>query len=304
MITVKNVIRTALLLALFSAPLCAPAYAKDDAPRLRVRADKKTIFIGDRIRYEIEASSPEGLEILMPSFKNDKIGDFEIKDSGQEKKTGFFGKRSISNWYSITIYSPGKQVIPQAEVRYRKKGAKDWSILKTLAVNINVESVLAKTSPAPSDIRDIKGPFGFFEINWWFVGAFIIFISAPALFIIRRMRRVVPERLPHETALEELERARGDLLKGGGVKEFYVGVSDCIRRYIERAFALKAPEMTTEEFLNSLKDAGQLAAGQKGLLREFLSACDLVKFAKYAPSKTEVESLYDTAKKFVEETKG
>lgn len=300
----KNGIRIALSLALFSGLLCALAYAKDDAPRLRVRTDKKTIFIGDRIRYEIEAIYPEGLEILMPSFKDDKIGDFEIKDAGFKKKAGFFGKCSISNWYSVTIYSPGKQVIPQVEIRYRKINAKDWSILKTLAVNINVESILAKTNPSAADIRDVKGPFGFFEINWWFVGALIIFISGLVIFIIKKARHVAPERLPHETALEELESARSNLLKGGDVKEFYVGVSDCIRRYIERAFKLKAPEMTTEEFLNSLKNARELTVEQKGLLKEFLNACDLVKFAKHAPSKAETESLYDTAKKFVEETKG
>ena len=300
----KKRIRIALLLALFSAPLCASAYANDDAPHLRVRADKKAIFIGDRIRYEIEVSFSEGLEILMPSFKDNKIGDFEIKDAGLKKKAGFFGKRSISNWYSITIYSPGKQVVPQQEVSFRKQNAKDWSTFKTLAVNINVGSILAETSPALSDIRDIKGPFGFFEINWWLVGALIIFMSVLTLFVIKKASAPAPERLPHETALEELETARNDLLKGGGVKEFYVGVSDCVRRYIERAFMLKAPEMTTEEFLNSLKDARELAAEQKGLLKEFLNACDLVKFAKYAPSKTEIESVYDTAKSFVEETKG
>jgi len=39
-------------------------------------------------------------------------------------------------------------------------------------------------------------------------------------------------------------------------------------------------------------------------MEEFLNACDLVKFAKYAPRKNETEAVFDGAKKFIEETKG
>ena len=278
------------------------SYAKDDAPRLRTTVDRKTILIGDRIRYTIEASYGESLDVPMPSFKDDKIGDFEIKDSGRRTKQGFFGMRSVSNWYSITIYSVGRQTIPEVEVKYRKAGAKDWASLKTAAINITVQSVIAKGS-APGDIRDVKGPFGYFEINWWLVSGLAVFLTVLLVVILKITRRPVPERLPHETALEELEAAKGDYAKTGDVKEFYVGASDCVRRYIERVFKLKAPEMTTEEFLNSLKDAGALTQEEKSLLREFLNACDLVKFAKYAPTKPEMESIYQTAKSFIEETK-
>ncbi|MDP3804044.1 MAG: hypothetical protein Q8Q87_00670 [Candidatus Omnitrophota bacterium] len=298
----KSRVRTTLSLILFICIFCGLSYAIDDSPRLRASADRKAIFIGDRIRYAIEASYGEAQEVLMPSFKDEKIGDFEIKDFGQIDRSGFFGKHSISNWYSITAYSPGRHAIPQVEVKYRNKNAKDYAILKTPAININVQSVMPKNNPS-ADIKDVKGPYGFFEINWRLVLGITFFLAVLVFFIIKKTRRLPPERLPHETALEELEGARSDFLKGGGVKEFYVGGADCIRRYIERAFTLKAPEMTTEEFLNSLKDAEALVMEQKTLLREFLNACDLVKFAKYAPTRMEIELLYDTAKRFIEETK-
>jgi len=149
---VRIIVRALILsVILLEGVACGKAFAKDDAPRLYANVDKKTIFIGDRIRYRIEASFREGIEIQAPSFKDDRIGDFEIKDSGLEKRSGIFGDKHLIYWHDITIYSVGKQVIPQVEVKYRKKGSRDWLILKTLAININVQSIMPKGSPAETD---------------------------------------------------------------------------------------------------------------------------------------------------------
>ena len=40
----------------------------------------------------------------------------------------------------------------------------------------------------------------------------------------------------------------------------------------------------------------------KALLEEFLSACDLVKFARFEPSQGELQGLLDTALRFIDET--
>lgn len=297
----KKIISLILLFAF--ALFCESVYAKENAPTVRTSVDRKTILIGDRIKYSISASCGKSMDISFPGFQDDKIGDFEVKESGRVTKKGFFDTRTITNWYSITAYSVGKHSIPEAEIRYRKKGSsEEWKSVKVKAVNIIVQSVLPGGS-TPADIKDIKGPIGFFEINWWIVGTILVVISAALLYLIRR-RRFVPVKLPHETAMEELESAHANFLRGGSAEDYYVSVSDCVRRYIERAFRLKAPEMTTEEFLNSLKDTSRLSLEQKGLLGEFLNACDLVKFAKYAPSRPEADTVFETAKKFIEETKG
>jgi len=280
---------------------CGALYAKEEVPAVRASVDRKTIFIGDRIKYSISVSCGKNMDISFPGFQDDKIGDFEVKESGRVMKNGFFGTRVITNWYSITVYSIGKHSIPAVEIRYRKKPSVEWKNIKVKAINIIVQSALPGGS-IPSDIRDVKGPIGFFEINWWVVAAVLVVISAVILYLIRR-KRFVPIKLPHETALEELERARANFLRDGNSEDYYASVSDCIRCYIERAFNLKAPEMTTEEFLNSLKETSALSLDQKGLLREFLNACDLVKFAKYAPSKPEADTVFETAGKFIEETK-
>lgn len=296
----KIISATILLFAL----LAAAAMAAADAPELRVAVDRRNILIGDRIRYDVEVRYRKGIDLAYPAFENNLMGDFEIKDSGARYTKGLFGSRLTRRWYLITSYSAGKRLIPPYEIRYRESGAKEWATLKSGLLYISVKSILAKV-PTKGDIKDIKGPLYFSNINWPMILLvfFVPGILLAVIFIYRKRRMAGPVKLPHETALEELEALAAFFARGGDLKEFHVGVSDCVRRYIERAFRLRAPEMTTEEFLYSSRESAALSAEQKGLLKDFLNACDLVKFAKYAPARNETEAVFTAAKKFVEETK-
>jgi hypothetical protein len=277
--------------------------AAKDPVAISQSVDKKTVLIGDRIKYTVQVKAPKGCDVQFPAFSDYKIGDFEIKDSGSRVRSRLFGGKVFQRWYSVAVYATGKQSIPQIDIKYRLKGQKGWAAKKTAAITVTVGSVLPAGQQL-ADIRDIKGPLGFRNVYWGILSlaiALALFLGITAI-VYGRLKRYVPVKLPHETALEELEAIRGQYLQGGGVKEFYVGVSDCVRHYIEHAFKLKAPEMTTEEFLDSLKDSPALTLDQKNLLKGFMSACDMVKFAKYTPSNVEAESVYTTAKNFIHET--
>ncbi len=109
---------------------------------------------------------------------------------------------------------------------------------------------------------------------------------------------------PWQKACEELEALiHSDLLAKGNMKEYYLRLSGIIRRYFEKQFSVKAPEMTTEEFLIHLKGSADLTAQQKDVLKEFLTSCDIVKFARYSPSTGEVERSTQFARRLIDETK-
>jgi hypothetical protein len=61
--------------------------------------------------------------------------------------------------------------------------------------------------------------------------------------------------------------------------------------------------MTTQEFLISLNNSPKLSSAHKDSLKNFMEACDLVKFAKHKPPIAGIDSSLATAKKFIEETK-
>ncbi len=114
----------------------------------------------------------------------------------------------------------------------------------------------------------------------------------------------VPELPAWEKAYQQLEALRREnLLDKGLFKEFFTRVADIARHYMENRFNIRAPHMTTEEFLYYLGITGHLNETQKTALKEFLNSCDMVKFAKYAPTIKEALENFDLAKRLVDDTR-
>ena len=107
---------------------------------------------------------------------------------------------------------------------------------------------------------------------------------------------VVPAHIRARHRLEAALRLLAD------PKLFCSEVSDIIRVYLEERFRFHAPDRTTEEFLVELQSTNLLAPDQKDSLRDFLEQCDLVKFARYEPTETELRSLHSSAYRLIDET--
>ncbi len=162
------------------------------------------------------------------------------------------------------------------------------------------------------DIREVKGPVNL-PPNLLFVYLFLIlFIIVSIILFIRffldkRKRGLSMDsktKSYYEIAYERLENLRKQNLPAlGKIKEYYIELSDIVRRYIEDRFLLRAPEMTTQEFLFSLKTSPDLKAEYQELLTTFLTSCDMVKFAKYVSNPKEIDESFKFAKRFIDETK-
>ena len=158
----------------------------------------------------------------------------------------------------------------------------------------------------PTDIRPIKAPVPIPNLWFWVSCAVVLLLLAAVAWWWWRKRQAqksapVPERIipPHEKARAKLREAL-DLLDQP--KPFCILISDTTRVYLEERFELHAPERTTEEFLEELQGSPVLTLDQKQTLGEFLAGCDLVKFARYEPGRAELEGVYQTALRLVEET--
>ena len=162
------------------------------------------------------------------------------------------------------------------------------------------------------DIRDVKPPVDlpvnpallYFVLMAGVIGAAIFILK----YLLKWTRQTkvsdVPPQSPWIVALQKLEALKKQNLPGlGSFKEYYTLLSDIVRRYMEDRFSIKAPEMTTQEFLWYLKKTGELTPQHKELLTDFLNSCDMVKFARYGPSSKEMEESFHSAKKLIEETR-
>jgi hypothetical protein len=80
---------------------------------------------------------------------------------------------------------------------------------------------------------------------------------------------------------------------------FSIRVSDVLRRYVTEQFDLPVTKQTSVEFLAALAKASPFSAEEKTLLEDFLSRCDLIKFARYDATSADSRLLLEEAVRFV-----
>ena len=165
----------------------------------------------------------------------------------------------------------------------------------------------ATNSLATADIRDIKAPVeiasGWFWL-WCLLGA--LGIALAAYFAWRHWQKLRAKTKPEEVIIPPHVRARRKLEQALRLiyepRPFCIAVSDALRAYLEEAFSLRAPERTTEEFLDELQSSASLSFSQKQLLGDFLMRCDLVKFARDEPTVDRLQELHASALRLIDET--
>ena len=290
----------------------AATAADDAAPASPVtlagRVEPDTVTIGSRFRYALEVAAPAGTEVVLAQ-PTERIGEFDIVDFGEMPPVERDGRRVLARWYTLVGWETGYKLIESPPVFHRDPGG-ERAPVPAIETVVTVESLLAQ-EPEAADLRPIKGPIAV-PVDWrpYWIAAGILALAVALAFALARLlgrgRRPAPAPPPrpaHEIAYERLARLRRQgLIERGAFKEYYSGLSDIVRAYVEQRFGLRAPEMTTEEFLLTSARDGALQGTHRTVLGGFLRESDLVKFARHLPTIDDSERAYQAARRFVDET--
>lgn len=121
--------------------------------------------------------------------------------------------------------------------------------------------------------------------------ALVALVVALVRYVARRVRE--HRMSPIERAWVELDRLIKKGLPGRGrYKDFYVELTMVVRRYIQRRYGIKAPHMTTEEFLRAAKPSDEL--------RVFLESADMIKFAGVEATPETADDATESARRYLE----
>ncbi|MEO5360312.1 MAG: hypothetical protein H7843_07660 [Nitrospirota bacterium] len=262
---------------------------------------KNTVAIGERFLYSIAVKNAKDVEFPVPDADNLTL----VKSTLVTR--GLFNNEYTMQ-YVMRGFVPGEYVLSGYRVKYKVAGiSKEQDVPP---VNVTIHSTLFDNDTL--EIAGIKGPeedTG--RRNLYFIIAAALLTAAVAALIYYLVKRrkgkkalPPPPRRAHETAYEALQRLKEkNLDKSGLIKEYFTELSSIVRYYIEDRFKLKAPEMTTEEFLFMVRGSEELSGAHKELLKDFLNRSDMVKFAKYGPSFDEIQGSFISARKFIDETR-
>jgi hypothetical protein len=251
------------------------------------------------------------MPVVLPA--NLDLGPFsELSRTLEEKDLGD-GKMSRAFNLSIAAYEPGSLEIPSVELTYFGPDGTVKSV-HTQPVPLTINSLIAN-EPEPK-LKDNAASMPVIQRDYLYVyiagglgaaalGAII------ALLVRRRMRNrkpaapQIPPRPAHEVAMEKLDRLGALLVEGGDLRPFTFGLSEAIREYLGGRFGFDSLEMTTEELVATLRRVPlETSRGVVGSeIEGWLSACDLVKFAKISPSPEQARGALETAIRMVEATR-
>ena len=280
-----------------------------------VKLEPTQPVIGDTLTLTIEVQAEKGVELLMPEF-GEALETFSIVDFVPRETIDDEGRTIATQKYRLQPPMSGSHAIPPILVEFvdRRTGQRaapdglDAYELLTDRIEFEVASVVPKDADA-----ELKPPLGKLPpleppptARWpWAVGVLLV-LAVLSPFAIRAFlswRRRARRRSAYEIARSRLDRLLAAPTDRANIGEFYVELSSIVRNYLEDRFELRAPELTTEEFLDSVQQAPVLSAAHQTLLRQFLRQADLVKFAGVKPMEEDIQSSIDAARRFLEETR-
>lgn len=277
-----------------------------------VSADKREMTAAEKLAFSIQAGHPEDIEPTFPD-PGDNLGDFKvIKFNDSAPKLADNRTIETRRDYTLEPFLPGTYEIPALDIIFTSNQDNSEETITTEPLTITVKSLLPEDMES-IEIRDISGPLG---LPRGF-GRVIVIVSILALtallgvcfWLLARRRSAArfeetKKISPHALAEMELRKLNEDrLVEKGMIKEFYYRISGILRRYIENRFGLKAPEQTTEEFLETLAWSDALRRQHKLLLKEFLNGCDMVKFAEHRPDRDDIQKTFDSCNEFITATR-
>ena len=288
----------------------AAAVVDPDAPTVAARADKTEAHVGDPIRISVVAVAKSGVPVNLPGTFD--LGPFSLlgRDETIEQNLGD-GRLRREFVFKVAAYEPGPVELPAIEVTYLGPTG-EVKTVRTAPLPIKIASLIAN-EPEPA-LKDAATTVSVMEENriplyigggllGAGVGALIMFFIARKLRARRGERPGPPPRPVHEIALERLDRLGAyGFLENADNRPFYFAVSEVIRDYLGARYGFDSLELTTDELIGELKRQ----AGRDMILGEiqgWLSACDLVKFAKVSPTAAEARGALESAIRIVTVTR-
>lgn len=263
---------------------------------------RDSILVADQVEYGFEIKDPGEGAVIEPgdlsAVFNDTltlVRDWRIDTVLVRKKIA-----SVRGTLVLAPFEEGHYTLPPVPVRVSCGGEADTLVFGP--VEMDVRTIQVDTSTF--QIKDIKGqisyPLTFAEVVPYLGGVIVLgaLVALLCLVVIPRLRRkrtgeAVQNDPAHIVALRELDKYRGDKFWAPEKQKiFYSGITDALKNYIDGRFGVDAPEMTTAELFDALKNNGELTPEMFSELKELFENADFVKFAKAVlPDETNAKAL-------------
>ena len=240
-----------------------------------VDATPERVDVARDFYVTVTIKTPKGVRIPNPDLR-DRFRGFQIaEDFAEEPFEGKDGETvSVARW----------RLVPEP-------AAKAYRLAPFVVGDFYTKSVLFEPPAGRETVTgdmEVDPKRDLPPLSWKLAGrifaclAALAFLVAGIWFAAKKIKEAVRVRRmsPIERAYHELGLLLKKGLPGRGFyKDFYIELTMVVRRYIERRHGVKAPNLTTVEFLRAAQESSAFTEDVVSQLKRFLESADLVKFA-------------------------
>ncbi|MBQ3731549.1 MAG: cell wall anchor protein [Muribaculaceae bacterium] len=276
----------------------------------RAKLDSATLLMGKTTALHLEITQDKNARGFFPGEQLDTLSAMvEIAERPAADTTDLGNNRiQINRDLIIQSFDSGMWVIKP--IPYVVNG--DTAYCNQLSLKVMPVDVSKM-----KDINDIKPveavPFNLLDWlpdYWWAWLLGLLLIGAAIWAYLKYFKKgvnplkPVKKRLPpYEEAMLNLQNLKAaQLWQQGKEKEYFTGLTDILRVYIDRRFGINAVEMTSSQIIDTLKKNEETKAVNEQL-EMILEVADIVKFAKARPLADDNEVAFQRAVNFVEATR-
>lgn len=276
----------------------------------KAKLDSATLLMGKTTTLHLEITQDKEARGFFPGEEADTLSAMvEIAERPVADTTDLGNNRiQINRDLIIQSFDSGMWIIkPIPYVVNGDTAFCNQLTLKVLPVNVS----------QMQDIHDIKPveevPFNLLDWlpDYWWLWLLALLLIGASLWAYRKFYKkgINPlkpskKRLPpYEEAMLNLQNLKAaQLWQRGQEKEYFTGLTDILRVYIDRRFHINAVEMTSSQIIDTLKKNEETKAVNEQL-EMILEIADIVKFANARPLADDNEVAYQRAVNFVEATR-
>ena len=276
---------------------------------LKVESETQTIDPAKSVFLRVELKSPHDRSATMPDLRDRAVGFSLVEDFAEEPRKETDGSTvQVTNWRLVPepcadVYKIRPFVVKASPKIY--KARTDEGMYSFVGGPIYFENPAARepvTGGMETDPQKDLPPLSWRLVGWVALAVLAVLALLAGLVAAGRYiaRRVKEHRMsPIERAWVELDRLLKKGLPGRGrYKDFYVVLTMVVRRYVQRKYGIKAPHLTTEEFLRNNRIV-ELSNNRIAELKAFLESADMVKFAGVEATPEMADAATDSARGYL-----
>ncbi len=323
-----------------SAPAEATTKVTEEGPvKATVKVWPTAPALGDPIYLELTIVAQPGVIAAAP-FESERLGRFTVAGWSHDTSRRDDGAAVEVQHYTLQAPGSGKHRIPPIRIEITDGrgalagtpavGGADAGIAPGPAAaptsapaakelfteEIPLTVAMVDGARSTEELAAARGPLDASTRDdrwiWILAGGCALLVIAGGAWLGLRRVRTARDRKARISAYETAVRRLGELEHRGAPDDaaadaWFVELSAIVRTYLEGRYQVRAPELTTEEFLQEARRAAGLSTGlsigHRDLLTAFLERCDRVKFAGYRPDAEESLATLKAARAFVEDTR-